>query len=188
MTSTRFCIVVALDDTEYAEIVIEHAIDQAARHDDVDFHAIAVVADEDRATGVKQRLGELVTQALDMLHGTWRAHLHVRAGEPANEIANLAADVRADLIVVGRFGLHHPHKPLGSIATAVIEAAPCPTLVVGLVDRSPDARPQCAQCAAVREATDGERWFCEVHSAHDRELPATVFVQSSMLTGGGLMW
>jgi nucleotide-binding universal stress UspA family protein len=188
MTPTRFCIVVALDDSEYAEIVLEHAIDQAARHDAVDFHAIAVVDDEDRATGVKQRLAELVTQALDMLHGTWRAHLHVRAGKPANEIPNLAADVRADLIVVGRFGLHHPKKPLGSIATAVIEAAPCPTLVVGLVDRSPDARPQCAKCAAVREATDGERWFCDAHSSHDREVPATVFVQSSTLTGGGLMW
>jgi nucleotide-binding universal stress UspA family protein len=188
MTPKRFCIVVALDDSEYAEIVIEHAIDQAARHDGVDFHAIAVVDDEDRATGVKQRLAELVTQALDMLHGTWRAHLHVRGGEPANEIANLAADVRADLIVVGRFGLHHPVKPLGSIATAVIEAAPCPTLVVGLVDRSPDARPQCADCAAVREATDGERWFCERHSAPDREFPASALITSTTLTGGGLMW
>ncbi len=188
MTPERFCIVVALDDSEYAEIVIEHAIDQAARHDDVDFHAIAVVDDEDRATGVKQRLAELVTQALDMLHGRWRAHLHVRAGDAANEIANLAADVRADLIVVGRFGLHHPSKPLGSIATAVIEAAPCPTLVVSLVDRSPDARPQCAKCVAVREATDGERWFCDAHSAPDRQVPATAFVRSTSFTNGGLMW
>ncbi|HEY1547259.1 MAG TPA: universal stress protein [Kofleriaceae bacterium] len=187
MTSERFCILVALDDSEYAEIVLEHAIDQAARHDDVDFHAIVVVGDEREAADAKPRLAALVGPALELLRGKWRAHVHVRAGEPANEIANLAADVRADLIVVGRFGLHHPHKPLGSIATAVIEAAPCPTLVVGLVDRSPDAQ-QCPACVAVRAATDGERWFCDAHSAPDRAVPATAFVRSTSFTDGGLMW
>ena len=39
----RYRIVVALDGSEYAEIVVEHALDQAARHDPVDLHLLTVV-------------------------------------------------------------------------------------------------------------------------------------------------
>jgi hypothetical protein len=49
-----------------------------------------------------------------------------------------------------------------------------------------DSSPMCASCAAMREDTEGERWFCDSHSAHDRVehsvTPMTVW------TGGSLMW
>jgi len=192
MSVERFCLVVGLDLSEYAEIVLEHAIDQAARHDDVDLHVVTVAHRGDRVADLKSRVTDLVAPALELLgERPWRAHVHVRAGDAANEIANLAADVRAELIVVGRFGLHHHHwrRRVGSVAARVITLAPCPTLVVGLVDQSaPESARQCPKCVAVRARTDGEVWFCSEHAAPDRELPVTAFARSSTFTDGGLMW
>jgi len=96
--------------------------------------------------------------------------------------------LRADLIVVGRFGLHHRGSRLGSVASRVLDAATCPTLVVGMVDDSPDAVAQCADCVAVRSESDGEHWFCAAHAIDDRGSLATVFVNGPTWTGGGLMW
>jgi nucleotide-binding universal stress UspA family protein len=190
MSAERFCLVVGLDLSEYAEIVLEHAIDQAARHDDVDLHVVTVAHRGDHIDEVKRQLTGLVAPGLELLGDRpWRAHVHVRAGDPANEIANLAADVCAQLIVVGRFGLtrHRWRRRLGSVAARVIELSPCPTLVVGMVEGSAHER-QCPKCVAVRARTDGEVWFCPEHSAPDRELPVTAFARSSTFTDGGLMW
>jgi nucleotide-binding universal stress UspA family protein len=187
MTAEHFCLVVGLDTSEYAEIVLEHAIDQAARHEDVDLHVVTVTKREGDLDELKHQLADLIEPALETLHGRpWRAHVHVRAGDPANEIANLAADVRANMIVVGRFGVRR--GKLGRVAAEVIAKAPCPTLVVGIVDQSPQVDVQCPKCVAVRAATDGERWFCDEHSAPDRELPLTAFASSTTFTDGGLMW
>ncbi|MEO9158816.1 MAG: universal stress protein [Kofleriaceae bacterium] len=180
---------VALDLSEYSEIVLEHALDQAARHDAPDLHVVTVGDASVDLEDLKQRMAALVLPALgDFACGNWHARLHVREGMPPEEIANLAAELRADLIVVGRFGLHHRGRHLGSVASRVLDAATCPTLVVGLTDDSPDAIAQCVDCVAARAESDGERWFCAAHSAPDRESIATAFVSSSSWTGGGLMW
>lgn len=52
-------------------------------------------------------------------------------GEPAAEIVRFVAELGCDLIVMGthgRTGLRH--LALGSVAEAVIRAAPCPVLIV----------------------------------------------------------
>lgn len=52
-------------------------------------------------------------------------------GTPYREIADLARDLRANLIVIGRVGCRGPRCALvGSVAERVIEYAPCPVLVV----------------------------------------------------------
>ncbi len=184
----RFGIVVAIDLSEYAEIVLEHAVDQAARHDAPDLHVLTVVDERADLEDAKEALAALVLPALDELDDVdWHARLHVRGGRAYEEIANLAADVRADLIVVGRFGLHHRGTRLGSVASRVLDVATCPTLVVGLTDDSPDAITACPDCVAVRAESDGERWFCDAHSAPDR-LFATSFVSATTWTGSLPMW
>src|SRR5689334_23019742 len=101
-------IVVALDLSEYSEIVLEHALDQASRHQSVDLHFLAVTDQVTKADDLKRRLGNLVLEGLDGFDSSeWRARLHVRVGRPGEEIAALAAELSAHLIVVGRFGLHH---------------------------------------------------------------------------------
>jgi nucleotide-binding universal stress UspA family protein len=186
----RYRMVVALDLSEYAEIVLEHALDQAARHSAPDLHFLTVVPNEAAVAGTKEQLAELVLEGLDVFRDRspdWHARLHVRAGKPDEEIVNLAAEVQAQLVVVGRFGLHHPRRKLGSVAHRVLEAAPCPTLAVGLVDQPVELHRQCPDCVTVRAESDGERWFCDAHRAADRVTLATTMLPS-VWTGGTLMW
>ena len=180
--------VVGVDLTEYAEIVLEHALDQAARHDAPELHFLYVEEHTKRSRRrageeLKQRLAAIVSPSLQTFnpHGTnWRARLHVRAGKPEEQIAMLAQDIRSDLIVIGHFGVHHRKQTLKSIPGRVLLAAPCATLVVGM-PYALDAGPQCNACVAVRDRSDGERWFCEAHSSA-RRTPMTT------CTGGSLLW
>ncbi len=184
----RYRIVVALDRSEYAEIVLEHALDQAARHEHPDLHFVTVVSDEKHLAETKEQLAELVLEGLDAFrdHGPdWHARLHVRAGKPAREIVALAQDVNADLLIVGRFGTHGGR--LGSTAIQVLGLATCPTLAVSLVDR-PVEQPHCLKCVDIRAESDGEIWFCPNHSAPDRVTLATTGLSSFQLTGGTLLW
>lgn len=185
----RFRIAVAYDGSEYAEIVLEHAIDQAARHDAPELHILTVVED-DKADmeQIKQRLAAQVLPSLEVFHSDqWRARLHVRVGKPHEEIANFAAEIRAQLLVVGRFGAHGSSR-LGSVASRVVDESTCPVLVVNLLDESPDTVQQCPDCVAARAETDGERWFCDAHRAPDRISMSPMIGLGSIPTRGGLMW
>jgi nucleotide-binding universal stress UspA family protein len=172
----RYRIVVGLDLSEYAEIVLEHALDQAARHASPDLHFICVREKNKYSVhDLKAGLFQLVTTGIDAFNlgtGDWRARLHVRSGDPADEIAMLAADILADLVVVGRFGTHahrHTDGRIGTVADRVIALAPCPTLIVGLTEHEVDTQHQCPACAMVREQSHGEIIFCQAHSSvsHD---------------------
>lgn len=177
----RYRIVAALDQSEYAEIVLEHALDQAARHQQPELHFVTVVSDEHALAKAKQKLTDLVLGDLDTFrdhHFDWRARLHVRVGKPAEEIVALAEDVLADLIVVGRFG--------GSTARKVLDHADCPMLAINLAERQVDTEPQCPECVQIRAESDGETWFCAKH-AGDRPT-TTLLLPSTTWTGGTLMW
>jgi nucleotide-binding universal stress UspA family protein len=175
--------VVGIDLSEYADIVLEHALDQAARHDAPELHLLTVrERRKPSAEDVTQALWERVYPALETFnrHGTdWRARLHVRRGKPDEQIATLAAEVRADLIVMGHFGLHHPRRPAKSLSSRVLRAAVCPTLVVGMSDTS-DAT-QCPLCVALREDTDGNVWFCGDHTSSGNKHAMTA---TTVWTGG----
>jgi len=165
----RYRIVVGTDLTEYAEIVIEHALDQAARHAAPELHFVHVAERRHRALEeIKQRMTAIVHPCLQTFtaHDTdWRARLHIRRGRPDEQIAMLAADVRADLIVMGKFGLHHPRQqPRKSLPGRLLQIAPCATLIVGMPPVL-DTGPRCPACSALREHTEGDRWFCEAHVA-----------------------
>lgn len=184
----RFRIVIALDLSEYSEIVLEHALDQAARHTAPDLHFLHVISgrhgDIDRA---KKQLAELVLPSLDQLDcADWHVRLHVRNGGVAEEIAVLADEVNAHLVVIGRFGMTQPRKRIGATASRVIDRVPCPTFVVGL-SSEPDAhKEQCPDCVAVRAESDGETWFCEAHRG-DRARLSTMIVPGSSWRSGP-MW
>jgi len=185
-------IVVALDLSEYAEIVLEHALDQAARHPAPDIHIVHVVArdNEARIEDAKRRLGALVMDTLQSFDRgpEWRVRLHIRAGKPSEEVVGLAEDVEAQLIVCGRFGAQHTWRKLGSVAHRILESANCPVLAVHMIDRGVEATKQCPKCAAVRAESDGEVWFCAEHST-DRETLATVDLpMHADYVGGGPMW
>ncbi|MBA2538954.1 MAG: universal stress protein [Deltaproteobacteria bacterium] len=166
----RYRIVVGLDLSEYSEVVLEHALDQAARHDAPELHLLTVREKRNpSADEVKQALWEHVYSTLEAFnrHGTeWRARLHVRRGKPDEQIVQLGAEVGADLIVLGQFGLHHPKASRKAVAAKVLANATCPTLVVGMPEAY-DAK-QCGMCVALRQQSEGELWWCEDHTSSSR--------------------
>jgi nucleotide-binding universal stress UspA family protein len=179
----RYRIVVGMDLSEYSDIVLEHALDQAARHDAPEIHLLTV-KERRRPSNeeVYQQLwarSYLALEAFNRHARNWRARLHIRRGRPDQEIAALAADVRANLIVIGQFGVHHP-RDTARLPNAVLRAAVCPTLVVGM-PTAYDPSPQCVRCAYVREETEGERWFCSAHAGEHVMSPLMVWTGGSMM-------
>lgn len=108
------------------------------------------------------------TLQLDKLGWT----LHFRQGDPAPTIAQLAADIPADLIIVGTHGRKGISRfLLGSVAEKVVQLASCSVLVVRPLGAVADAdgpkiEPPCPDCLETRRASSGKEIWCERHRQH----------------------
>jgi nucleotide-binding universal stress UspA family protein len=122
----------------------------------------------------RELLDELMMRASVVYTG--RVVGHVAIGEPWREILQMAANLRADLVVVGtadRTGLSRMF--LGSVAARVVRKAQCPVLVARRKDYHsrvvPDIEPPCPDCLAVQRETARETLWCARHAethAHAR--------------------
>jgi nucleotide-binding universal stress UspA family protein len=96
-----------------------------------------------------------------------RVVAHVRFDAIADEIAQLAADLEADLVVVGTHGRRGLSRVLlGSSAEATVRLAPCPVLVVrpkSLPDPGPAIEPPCPLCVEARRESHGSEMWCQQH-------------------------
>lgn len=84
------------------------------------------VDDQERLLRVREALDETLERK-----GYADSVSHVIIGQPANAVADLAAEVNADLVIVtshGRTGL--VRAALGSVAERIVRLAPCPVLVL----------------------------------------------------------
>jgi len=93
---------------------------------------------------------------------------HVRVGEPAREIVQLASDIAADLVVVGTHGRTGIERALiGSVAEEVVRRAPSPVLTVKPKELAPWAQiePPCSDCLEVQRKSQGETLYCERHQS-----------------------
>jgi nucleotide-binding universal stress UspA family protein len=166
-------LLVASDFDGAAGHAFDLAVQLASRIPGSRLHVAHVV---DRATPEEevQRLGGLlrlyVSEKLsadrDFVH---TVGIHVRGGDLARELAQLAADVDADAIVLGA-----PAHILGSLlhetlAARVQSAARCPVLVAPPQIREaaervePVIEPPCAECAVARQSSNGSTWCCANH-------------------------
>jgi nucleotide-binding universal stress UspA family protein len=117
-----------------------------------------------------------------------RVVAHVRRGDVAEGIARLAAELDADLVVIGS----RRDTPLGRlvgapVAERIARVAPCPVYIVRPKAHAPkDALPasarMCRDCLAVRAATDGDRYFCPAHAQGARRATYTSSGISSVET------
>lgn len=100
----------------------------------------------------------------------WTTHL--RESYPTVAIVQLAADIPADIVVVGTHGRRGLARfLLGSVAEGVVRLAPCPVLVVRPVGAqpatdSPAIEPPCPQCLETRRMTEGTQFWCDRHREH----------------------
>jgi nucleotide-binding universal stress UspA family protein len=89
---------------------------------------------------------------------------HVRAGDPTAEIADLAREVDADLIVVGS----HKRKGLAralhrSTYARLVRRAPC-SVLAALPKDEVQIEPPCEACVSVRRQSGGVIQWCKQHS------------------------
>ena len=115
---------------------------------------------------VEERLAKFVEKRAAQNLGTFaRAVTHIRLDAPAEEIAQLASDLEASLVVVGTHGRRGVRRLLlGSVAEGVVRLSPCATLVVrppeaGTVPQiePPVPRVRAGACSTPRARTSGAR-------------------------------
>jgi len=109
---------IALSRTYGSELIVCHCVET---NDKPDFAQVAVM----QATLQKEVTEHVCSACPDAIE--WQ--LLIARGEAATEIVRLAAEHRADLIVMRSRRRPHAAALLGSTAEAVCRAAPCPVFI-----------------------------------------------------------
>ncbi len=198
MTTRPYAILAAVDRSDFAELVLEHALELAAQKGEADLHVLGVLelkhqprsrdhrrdgALEDLERSLRTQVAEELDNIGVPVTGTLRIRVHARLGEPHEQILELASECRADVILLGRHGAggSSPRRT-GSVPALVIGDARCPVSVLSPIDygEPSEAEESCSECVAVRRESSGERWFCGVHATGYQW-------RSSFVTAGDLL-
>jgi nucleotide-binding universal stress UspA family protein len=192
MTDTikPYVIVVGVDFSEASELAVQRALEVASEQVVAEVHFVNVVQTYgpqvafdmpmDAAaltvltvSEARNRFKKYADQALARFVAqnpnkrVARCFTHVRFDSISDEIAQLAADLEADLVVVGTHGRRGISRVLlGSSAEATVRLAPCPVLVVrptAVPEPAPRIEPPCPLCVEERRATGGAELWCAQH-------------------------
>jgi nucleotide-binding universal stress UspA family protein len=143
-----------VDFSEFSARALEHAL-RVARFFDATvevlhvvpshFHAIdpTLMSPADPTEGPREKASRELADFVEPF-GEWRAPIDrcVRLGNPAREIENRAAELPADLVVMGTHGRKGlSHLVLGSVTEKVMHRVACPVLAVGTGQTAPPAAP-----------------------------------------------
>jgi len=175
----RFVIVVGIDESPSADLVLERAVALARQTPGSEIHLVHA-ADLIRTDGATPVVMDALERHRDLLDRRAReaqttsgvnvvAHFH--ATDAARAILQTAASVDADMIVVGTTGKRGLERLiLGSVAQVVVQRASCTVLVVRSKDHvashAPEIEPPCPDCLATQRASGGEKLWCARHSQH----------------------
>jgi nucleotide-binding universal stress UspA family protein len=190
MSSNPHVIVVGVDFSELGDQAFRRAFELAALHPISELHAISVtepsqlapitgydtieVVSPVRLDQIAVQLAAHVNGLLSKLEGSYvsgvRVVSHVRVDSPLLGITQLAAELQADLIVVGTHGRQGLARwLLGSVAEGVVRHASCPVLVIPplpTMSELPKIEPACPRCIEARVASQGQELWCEQHREH----------------------
>lgn len=182
----KYVILVGTDYSEASDLAFEGALELASSKPNAEVHVVNVwlpdldairgAAIDSSSTGLQRAAGELLNYvsrrvaAFQDQHGkagSGTVHSHVRVAEPGREIAQLAADLEADLVVVGTHDRHGIERLLlSSVAQTVARLAPCPVLITrpkAIPTPVPAIEPPCPRCTEARFASQGAEMWCEQH-------------------------
>lgn len=192
MTSTPkpYVVVVGIDFSEIGDLALQTAFERASDHENGEVHVLYVARSYEQRVLVDAP-NEVQTMTMDEASQRLRLHLearltyfmtnrglrpsfvravtHLRVDAPAQEIAQLASDLEAELIVVGTHGRRGIRRlMLGSVAEATVRLAPCDVLVVRPRGEAsePKIEPPCPACVKARAESNGETMWCSVHGEH----------------------
>jgi nucleotide-binding universal stress UspA family protein len=208
-----YVIVVGIDYSEASELALLQAFQIAARMPKGEVHPVhvaplrlpplAMTAGADGATAspspsVEDNAAELqryvqerynARQAEGVIHGApARIVTHLRWETTAQQIAQLASDLEADLVIVATHGRRGIARVLlGSVAEGVVRLAPCPVLVTRpkQILEVPRIEPPCPECLRARRDSNGEQLWCDQHS--ERHGQRHVYQRSDRVAADGGM-
>lgn len=184
----RFVIVVGTDFSDLATRALDQALEVATFRSGAEVHVVHVEPDvwvgSASATLLQnvmstdaaiQQVQQVATRQLETMPARLqkaqirRVFAHVRRGSPAENLAQIAADLDADLVIVGSHG-HRGMQPqfLGSVAERLARLARCPVWIARPKDhvgwaRVVDVEPSCPDCLATRNETGGAKFWCARH-------------------------
>ncbi len=188
--SRPYVIVVGVDFSEASELAVQRAFELAAAQPSAEVHlthvvqsygpqvayempidasALAVLSLNDARTRFRQYADDALARFLANNPGKRfdRLVAHLRFDAIAEEVSQLAADLEADLVVVGTHGRKGISRLLlGSSAEAAVRLSPCPVLVVrpkATPDPTTQIQPPCPRCVEARRESGGAEQWCEQH-------------------------
>jgi nucleotide-binding universal stress UspA family protein len=197
-TPHNYTIVVGIDFSDLSDHALDNALEMASLRPGAEVHALYVEPDVWTSATIAPALESAATAdaAVAKVQERARARVdamgphirrrqirrvvaHFRRGSPAENVAQLAADLDADLVVVGSHGHRGLERLfLGSVAERVSRLARCPVFIVRPKDHStagrvPEIEPPCPDCVAARRASDGKNLWCARHSERHYLAPHT---------------
>ena len=186
----RYVVLAAVDESASAVAVVDQASALVAVVPGAELH-LAHVGETlgtlalpiGAAAAAIPSAGELLRDARARLAehaASARTHLrmppvtHLRVGPAWREIAQLATNLEADLLVIGTHDAGGFERfLLGSRTELIVRAAPCAVLVarVKVPHRSdvPEILPPCPECIAEQHATRGLSSWCARHAEPHRQ-------------------
>ncbi len=187
-TGHNYTIVVGIDYSELSDRALDQALETASLREGSEVHVLYVEPDvwlgaaaagpkhtesaDTAVLAVQERAKQRVDKIAPHIRKRQirRVVAHYRRGSPAENIAQLAADLDADLVVVGSHGHRGLERLLlGSVAERTSRLARCPVWIVRPKDhaaegRVPQIEPPCPDCLATRKETGGAKMWCARHS------------------------
>jgi nucleotide-binding universal stress UspA family protein len=192
-TNKPYLILAGVDYSTVSEQALQRALELTAVHPNAELHVVNVVPALDALAADSANDSKTATPSVDQLAyqqlqtyvavslGAFEKQRngaptrpikvvsHLRTDAPAREIPQLAADLQADLVVVGMCGRSAITRFfLGSVAESVARLAPCPVLVFrpkGVPLDFPKIEPPCPKCVEARISSEGKEYWCGQHRA-----------------------
>jgi nucleotide-binding universal stress UspA family protein len=168
-TQSRTVILTAVDASKSAESVVAAAARICAMPG-AELHVVHVIETPEvqRLTAQLEAGRAVAERALAGLPEGIVPTIHLAAGDPATQILQVAANLHADMIVIGTRELTKLERLLlGSVVEPVTRRAQCPVFVVRKTDyHSKDVReiePPCAECVKVQRESAGAELWCARH-------------------------
>lgn len=174
----KILVAVAFDAT--GDSALREGMSLAAQRRGSQLHVVHVVVDaallgsEDALVGMGQGLEQAPAALRARIEALWQEEGaievigHVRPGNPGDTILRVAAEIDADLLVLGTHHRGGIQKLLvGSVGAHVLARAHCPVLIAmpkDAVARKERIEPACSDCLKARAASGNQTLWCERHS------------------------
>jgi nucleotide-binding universal stress UspA family protein len=194
MSTQPYVVVFGTDYSAHAERALRVAYEQARAHTPAELHvchvsmlgaplgtelampsalpmgglgAVPMLSLDEQKDQLVKYLDTFIASLPDYRGAGVRVYSHVLIDLPPFGVTRLAAQLEADLVVVGSHGRHGVARwLLGSVAEGVVRQATCPVLVVPPEPQalsSPTIEPPCPDCVKARRASGSRELWCEHH-------------------------